>query len=85
MDLGQRTTTALDRAMEATLFTGWIYDLLKPLAEELKVAHPPILKAIAAAKKNDKVDVRMIADLLRCNLLPQCCMGAPLSMCISAT
>jgi hypothetical protein len=57
-------------AMEATLFTGWIYDLLKPLAQELKVAHPPMLKAIAVAKKkNDKVDARMIADLLRCNLL----------------
>jgi len=27
-------------AMEATLFTGWIYDYLKPLAQELKVAHP---------------------------------------------
>jgi len=63
-------------AMEATLFTGWIYDLLKPLAQELKVAHPPMLKAIAAAKKkNDKVDARMIADLLRCNLLPQCYMA----------
>jgi len=37
-------------AMEATLFTGWIYDLLKPLAQALKVAHPPMLKAIAAAK-----------------------------------
>jgi transposase len=63
-------------AMEATLFTGWIYDLLKPLAQELKVAHPPMLKAIAAAKKkNDKVDARMIADLLRCNLLPECDMA----------
>src|SRR4029453_3185824 len=30
-------------AMEATLFTGWIYDLRKPLAEELKVAHPAML------------------------------------------
>jgi transposase len=67
-------------AMEATLFTGWIYDLLKPLARELKVAHPPMLKAIAAAKKkNDKVDARMIADLLRCNLLPECYM-APVAM-----
>jgi len=28
-------------AMEATLFTGWIYDQLKPKAQELKVAHPP--------------------------------------------
>jgi transposase len=27
-------------AMEATLFTGWVYDHLKPLAQELKVAHP---------------------------------------------
>jgi transposase len=63
-------------AMEATLFTGWIYDLLKPLAQALQVAHPPMVEAIAAAKKkNDKVDARMIADLLRCNLLPQCYMA----------
>jgi transposase len=67
-------------ATEATLFAGWIYDLLKPLAQELKVAHPPMLKAIAVAKKkNDKVDPRMIADLLRCNLLPECYM-APMAI-----
>ena len=63
-------------AMEATLFTGWIYDLLKPLAQELKVAHPAMLKAIAASKKkNDQVDARTITDLLRCNLLPECYMA----------
>ena len=63
-------------AMEATLFTGWIYDYLKPLAQELKVAHPPMLKAIAASKKkNDQVDARKIADLLRCDLLPECYMA----------
>jgi transposase len=63
-------------AMEATLFTGWIYDFLKPLARELKVAHPAMLKAITAAKKkNDKVDARTISDLLRCNLLPECYMA----------
>src|ERR1051326_8819996 len=63
-------------AMEATLFTGWIYDHLKPLAQELKVAHPAMLKAIAASKKkNDKVDARKIADLLRCDLLPECYMA----------
>ena len=67
-------------AMEATLFTGWIYDHLKPLAQELKVAHPAMLKAIAASKKkNDKVDARKIADLLRCDLLPECYM-APSAM-----
>lgn len=63
-------------AMEATLFTGWVYDHLKPLAEELKVAHPLMLKAIAASKKkNDKVDARKIADLMRCDLLPECYMA----------
>jgi transposase len=63
-------------AMEATLFTGWIYDVLKPMAQELKVAHPAMLKAIAASKKkNDKVDARKISDLLRCNLLPECYMA----------
>ena len=62
-------------AMEATLFTGWIYDFLKPNAVELKVAHPEMLKAITAAKKkNDRADAEKLADLLRVNLLPECTM-----------
>jgi transposase len=60
-------------AMEATLFSGWIFDTLKPYAVKLEMAHPAMVKAIAAAKKkNDRIDARMIADLLRCNLLPAC-------------
>src|SRR5215469_4322562 len=44
-------------AMEATIFTGWIYDHLLPYAEQVKVAHPLMLRAIAAAKKkNDRID-----------------------------
>jgi hypothetical protein len=44
-------------AMEATVFTGWIYDYLKPHAAVLKVAHPLMLRAIAAAKKkNDRIE-----------------------------
>jgi transposase len=63
-------------AMEATLFTGWFFDHLLPYAAELSVAHPAMLKAISAAKKkNDAVDAEMIADLLRCNLLPVCYMA----------
>jgi transposase len=63
-------------ALEATLFTGWIYDYLKPKAQSLKVAHPAMLKAIAASKKkNDRVDAGKIADLLRCDLLPECYMA----------
>ena len=38
-------------AMEATMFTGWIYDHLLPHAEKVKVAHPVMLRAIAAAKR----------------------------------
>jgi transposase len=63
-------------AMEATLFTGWIYDHLTEQGERVKVADPSMLKAISAAKKkNDQIDARKIADLLRCNLLPECYMA----------
>jgi len=62
-------------AMEATIFTGWIYDHLLPHAENVKVAHPLMLRAIAAAKKkNDKIDASKIADCLRCDFLPECHM-----------
>jgi transposase len=55
-------------AMEATMFTGWIYDHLKPHAAALKVAHPLMLRAIAAAKKkNDRIDASKICDCLRCD------------------
>src|SRR5580658_2793238 len=64
-------------AMEATIFTGWIYDHLLPHAEKVKVAHPLMLRAIAVAKrKNDTMDARKIADLLRCDLLPECHMAS---------
>ena len=59
-------------ALEATLFTAWIYDHLRDRAHQLKVAHPARLKAITAAKKkNDRIDARTLADLLRCQLLPE--------------
>ena len=51
--------------MEATIFSGWIYDHLKPHAAALKVAHPLMLRAITAAKKkNDRIDAHKIADCL---------------------
>jgi transposase len=63
-------------AMEATIFTGWIYDHLLPHAESVKVAHPLMLRAIAAAKKkNDRIDAAKIADCLRCDFLPECHMA----------
>ena len=64
-------------AMEATIFTGWIYDHLLPYAEKVKVAHPLMLRAIAAAKrKNDRIDANKIADCLRCDFLPECHMAS---------
>src|SRR5579862_7308855 len=64
-------------AMEATIFTGWIYDHLLPHAEKVKVAHPLMLRAIAAAKrKNDRIDAAKIADCLRCDFLPECHMAS---------
>jgi transposase len=63
-------------AMEATMFTGWIYDHLKPHAASVKVAHPLMLRAIAAAKKkNDRIDASKICDYLRCDFLPECYMA----------
>jgi transposase len=64
-------------AMEATVFTGWIYDHLLPHAAALKVAHPLMLRAIAAAKKkNDRIDASKICDCLRCDFLPECYMAS---------
>ena len=64
-------------AMEATIFTGWIYDHLLPYAEKVKVANPLMLRAIAAAKrKNDRIDSNKIADCLRCDFLPECYMAS---------
>jgi transposase len=64
-------------AMEATMFSGWIYDHLKPHAAALKVAHPLMLRAIAAAKKkNDRIDANKICDCLRCDFLPECYMAS---------
>lgn len=65
-------------AMEATLFSAWIYDTLKPYAEKLVMGHPARMKAITAGKKkSDTIDARTIADLLRCDLLPSCYVLPP--------
>lgn len=60
-------------AMEATLFSGWIYDTLKPYAAQLNMAHPAMMRAICAGKKkSDQIDARTIADMVRCDWLPVC-------------
>ena len=65
--------------MEATLFTGHLYDVLQPFAIDLHVGHPLRIQAITSAKhKNDRKDAETLADLLRCDLFPQCHMAPPL-------
>ncbi len=64
-------------ALEASIFTGWVYDHLLPHAAQVKVAHPLMLRAIAVAKKkNDRIDASKIADCLRCDFLPECHMAS---------
>lgn len=65
-------------AMEATLFSAWIYDTLKPFAAKLEMGNPAMMKAISASKKkNDSLDARKIADMVRCNLLASCYVAPP--------
>lgn len=62
--------------LEATMFTGWVYDFLKPSVVDIKVGHPYMLRAIVAGKKkSDRLDARTLADLLRCDLFPACYMA----------
>ena len=65
-------------AMEATMFSAWIYDALAPHAAQLKVAHSAMLKAIAASKHaSDRLDARKIADLVRMDWIPGVWMAPP--------
>jgi len=64
--------------MEATLFSHWIYRHLKPHAAQLWMGQPSKMKAICSGKKkSDKLDARMLADLLRSNLFPACYVTPP--------
>jgi transposase len=59
-------------AFEATYGWGWLMDLLEEHEVEGHLVNPAVCKAIASARlKNDKVDARMLAHLLRTNLLPE--------------
>ena len=65
-------------ALEATMFSAWIYDTLRPHAAELKVAHSAMLQAIAASKHaSDRLDARKIADLVRVGWIPGVWMAPP--------
>jgi len=61
--------------MEATMFTGWVYDTLLEAGVAVEVGYPAMLKAITAGKKkSDRLDARTLANLLRCDMFPSCYM-----------
>jgi transposase len=59
-------------AFEATTNSWAVADVLAPYVAEVFVSNPLQTKAIAQAKiKTDKVDAHVLAQLLRCDFLPQ--------------
>ena len=59
-------------AFEAAYGWGWLAELLDELSLEPHLVHPSRCKAIAAARlKDDRVDARTLAQLLRAELLPE--------------
>jgi hypothetical protein len=68
-----RRKQAWHGAMEATLFSAWIYDTLKPYAQQLSMGHPARMKAITAGKKKSDPSMHV--------RLPICCVATCLPTC----
>ena len=65
-----KTTDKL--AVEATTNTWAVAEILKPFVAAVVVGNPLQIKAIAQAKvKTDKIDAEVLANLLRCDFLPE--------------
>jgi transposase len=63
---------AVQVAVEACGFWPGFREVVEPEVERLVLVHPQRVKAIASAKlKNDRVDSQTLAQLLRCDLLPE--------------
>jgi len=59
--------------LEATVFSSWVYDTLKPYADDVLMGNPRRLVAISQAKhKSDHLDARTLANLLRSDYFPDC-------------
>ncbi len=73
LEFARAKLTPHDRvALEATTNTWAVARLLSPLVADIVVSNPLTTKAIAQAKvKTDKIDAEVLAQLLRCDYLPQ--------------
>jgi len=53
-------------ALEATRNWYWVFETIEPLVDDLKLAAPHKIRIIAESTvKTDKIDAKVIADLLR--------------------
>jgi len=73
LSFAQVSLSAEDRVvLEATTNTWAVADILRPYVAQVVVSNPLTTKAIAQAKvKTDKVDARVLAQLLRAGFLPE--------------
>ncbi len=75
---GELEAAPLRVAFEAAYGWGWFADLLTDCGIEAHMAHPLATKAISAGRvKNDAVDAKTLAHLLRTNLLPEAWIAPP--------
>lgn len=66
--LGQSASVVLEPVSQWYTYA----DMLEELGNDVHLAHPMKVKAIASARiKTDKIDANVLADLLRANLLPE--------------
>ncbi len=75
---GELEPGPIEVAFEATFGWGWFADLLADAGVSAHMAHPLATKAISTARvKNDAVDAKTLAHLLRTNLLPEAWIAPP--------
>jgi transposase len=75
---GELEPEPIEVAFEATYGWSWFAELLADVGLPAHMAHPLATKAIASGRvKNDAVDARTLAHLLRTNLLPEAWIAPP--------
>jgi transposase len=69
--LGRRLRGGLSVALEAGPQTAWLHDLLVEMGAEVTVVNPNKVRLIAESRrKTDKIDAKLLCELLRLNGLP---------------
>jgi Transposase len=75
---GELESGPVEVVFEATYGWSWFADLLTDAGIPAHMAHPLATKAISAARvKNDAVDAKILAHLLRTNLLAEAWIAPP--------